>query len=241
MAMLLKYDIDTTPGVTAYTSGSEEMATLFVLSIIAEGYREEPKYLNAIKKLCQEKVELNMVIHLLNRQYLFQANSAGHSNPTKRLEALLEWKANHPAVPGYKNKDEYWLICDRDDGSFTIQQYDEVLKKCEQENIHFIVSNPAFQLWLLLHFTDDLSAFQLNQYSNSKDCLYKGVIPAIQSFVPVYKHGTLTINHFQPYFRDAIINSGNYCFDAVSLKTTIGTNFKTLLERIESLAGTSIF
>lgn len=55
MAMLLKYDIDTTPGVAAYTSGSEEMATLFVLSIIAEGYREEPKYLNAIKNSARKR------------------------------------------------------------------------------------------------------------------------------------------------------------------------------------------
>lgn len=241
MAMLLKYDIDTTPGVAAYVSGSEEMATLFVLSIIAEGYREEPKYLNAIKKLCQEKVELNIVIHILNRKYLLQTNSAGHSNPMKRLEALLEWKANHPTISGYDNQDEYWLICDRDDGSFTPQQYDDVLAKCQQENIRFIVSNPAFQLWLLLHFTDDLSNFHFEHFSNSHDCLYNGVIPALKTFVPNYKHGKLLISDFQTHFKDALLNSKKYCFDTKSLKTTIGTNFNALMERIESIAGASIF
>lgn len=239
--MLLKYDIDTTPGVTSFESNTEDMAMIFVFSVIAEGYREEPKYLNAIKSICKSVDNLNIVIHVINRQYRRQEDSSGHSSPLKRLEALLEWKANHPSIEGYDNKDEYWLICDRDNGSFTDAKFDEAIELCERHDINFIVSNPAFQLWLLLHFTNDLSQYKLDQYSSSNECLYQGVIPAIKTFLPNYTHGRLVIQHFKDHFRDALNNCKLYSHNAQELKSAIGTNFNFLLERLEKVAGCPLF
>lgn len=239
--MLLKYDIDTTPGVTSYESNKEEMATMFVFSVIAEGYREEPKYLNAIKTICTDIDNLNVVIYIINRQYQRQVDSAGHSSPLKRLEALLEWKEKHPSIEGYENKDEYWLICDRDDGSFTDTKFDEAVTLCQQNGINFIISNPAFQLWLLLHFTDNLAQFRLEQYSTSNECLDKGVIPAIKMFVPHYSHGNLVFKHFKEHLHDALVNCKPYSHEVQVLKSTIGTNFNLLLERLEEVVGSPIF
>lgn len=239
--MLLKYDIDTTPGLVSYESNTEEMATIFVFSVIAEGYREEPKYLNAIKSICNRIDNLNVVIHIINRQYQRQVDSAGHSSPIKRLEALLEWKENHPSIEGYDNKDEYWLICDRDNGSFTDAKFDETVELCQQNEINFIISNPAFQLWLLLHFTDNLSQFKLEQYDTSSDCLYQGVIPAIKTYIPNYSHGNLVMKHFVGHVRDALVNCMAYSHGVPELKSNIGTNFNLLLDRLEEIAGRPIF
>ena len=64
--------------------------------------------------------------------------------------------------------DKAFLISDRDRQSFKEEQYDEMLKNCEDKDIVWIVSNPSFQLWLLLHFTDDIESLELEKMSSCK-------------------------------------------------------------------------
>ncbi len=53
----------------------------------------------------------------------------------------------------FKNSDEFWLIIDRDDWeSIHKISFDELAKECEAEaNFFLALSNPCFELWLLLH------------------------------------------------------------------------------------------
>lgn len=241
MEDILNFDIVTTPGVVAYEQGSEEMAVLFVLSIIAEGYKEEPKYLKCIRNICEQKGAAQIVIHLINRQYKRKKDSVGRNHPMNRLEDLLEWKTNHLPVEGIENRDEYWLICDRDNDSFTAEQYDSIVEECEKSGVNLIVSNPAFQIWLLLHFTSDLSSCNFEQYEKSAECVKKGVEPVIKRFDSNYKHGRINVKNYAPYIRAAMNNSEHYCFNVMELKTSIGTNFRDLLTRIEDVSGKEIF
>ena len=38
--------------------------------------------------------------------------------------------------------------------SFTEKQFDEVVKICDKNSFHFLISNPNFEFWLLLHFDE---------------------------------------------------------------------------------------
>lgn len=241
MENILNFDIVTTPGEVAYEQSSEEMAVLFVLSIISEGYKEEPKYLEAIRKICKQKDVAQIAIHLINRHYKRQEESAGRNHPLKRFADLVDWKNNHTPFEGIENKDEYWLICDRDNDTFTSEQYDQLVEKCQKEGVNIIISNPAFQIWLLLHFTNELSSYNLEQYEKSSDCIKHGVEPAIKVFVPRYKHGKLNVNTFVPLIKTALINCTNYSYSIEKLRDTIGTNFNVLLNRIEEVSGVTIF
>jgi hypothetical protein len=52
--------------------------------------------------------------------------------------------------------DEFWLVCDCDhwieDGH--IKNLAQVIQLCRQKGIQVALSNPCFELWLLLHFAE---------------------------------------------------------------------------------------
>lgn len=57
------------------------------------------------------------------------------------------------------------LIVDRDKNSFTSKQYRYVKSKCEIANFKFYVTNPCFEFWLMLHFSncDDIDKEKIKQ------------------------------------------------------------------------------
>ena len=56
------------------------------------------------------------------------------------------------AIPGGPPQDpKFFIIVDRDPKSFTAEQCDNVKKRCEECGFSLIVSNPCFEIWLLLH------------------------------------------------------------------------------------------
>jgi hypothetical protein len=57
---------------------------------------------------------------------------------------------------GFKITDEFWLIVDRDDWE-TIHKlsFDELVIDCKkEENFYLAMSNPCFEIWLVLHLKD---------------------------------------------------------------------------------------
>lgn len=57
---------------------------------------------------------------------------------------------------GFKPSDEFWLIFDRDDWE-TIHKlnFDELVVECKkEENFYLAMSNPCFEIWLVLHLKD---------------------------------------------------------------------------------------
>ncbi len=50
------------------------------------------------------------------------------------------------------SEEEFCLIVDRDEKSFTEEQVKLVSDICNEQGYRLIISNPCFELWLLLHF-----------------------------------------------------------------------------------------
>lgn len=52
--------------------------------------------------------------------------------------------------------DEYWLVLDVDNHTdeYHIDEWNSVLAECENKNYKYAVSNPFFEVWLLLHYRD---------------------------------------------------------------------------------------
>jgi hypothetical protein len=68
---------------------------------------------------------------------------------------------------GFKASDEFWLIVDRDDWQ-TIHKlnFDELVAECKQENNFYLaMSNPCFEIWLVLHHKE------LNQFTMDEQAL----------------------------------------------------------------------
>lgn len=64
------------------------------------------------------------------------------------LESIISFQNYAP------NFDKVCILIDRDKQSFKPEQYDRVLTICSQNNFLLGVSNPCFELFLFLHFSD---------------------------------------------------------------------------------------
>ncbi len=74
----------------------------------------------------------------------------GESSPQHVIARLEEYLDVYSVGEG----DQFWLVCDTDHWieSNHIRNLVEVAKRCKQKGIDVALSNPCFDLWLLLHF-----------------------------------------------------------------------------------------
>jgi len=50
--------------------------------------------------------------------------------------------------------DEFGVVIDRDYGTHSVTQMNEIRKQCEKKNYHFYITTPCIEFWLLMHLTD---------------------------------------------------------------------------------------
>lgn len=76
----------------------------------------------------------------------------GNSSPEQVMNRLSEFMSDHDFGEG----DQFWFVADTDHWieSNHIQNLVEVVRQCRQKGIQVALSNPCFELWLLLHFAN---------------------------------------------------------------------------------------
>ncbi len=130
----------------------------------------------------------------------------------------------------------YYLVVDRDDNSFTEEQVEEVVEICRDEGFQLIITNPCFELWLLLHFPVNKETLikratkcknlkeELSRYSDINGLHY-------------------TTGRFLPFIADARVNLKEYeeGLDILRKPTapeTVGSNIGMLIDEIYPGGGT---
>ena len=85
-------------------------------------------------------------------QFRVLETTDGRSAPQHVLGRLEEYIKEFEFGEG----DQFWLVCDMDHWSDPshISNLAGVLQKCRHKGIQVALSNPCFDLWLLLHFSD---------------------------------------------------------------------------------------
>jgi hypothetical protein len=124
--------------------GFVDAEKMFVLSY--EGSVSEKKYFEDFRRSALFKNSGFIEIISLKRP------SGRGSDPISVKKLLHEAKKEYR----FKETDEFWLIIDRDDWE-VIHHYnfDQLVADCKKENNFFLaMSNPCFEIWLLLHLKD---------------------------------------------------------------------------------------
>jgi hypothetical protein len=87
------------------------------------------------------------------------------SFPTHVIALLEEYQEYFGA-----DNEELWLVIDRDKQNLSKRQLEEIISKCGQKNYNIALSNPCFELWLLLHVKDlaTYSTEELNSIKQNK-------------------------------------------------------------------------
>ena len=113
-----------------------------LIVIASEGKDTERIYFKALAK---EYSNPRVHVHILERSVDEQNNSS----PEHVLKQLNDYKSQYEL----EADDELWLVVDKD--RWTEAMLSRVATKCSKEvAMHMALSNPCFELWLLLHIED---------------------------------------------------------------------------------------
>ena len=120
-------------------------ARLFVIAVEGEGSGEEFRYFSELERLrLVDRKRLKLLL-------LTADPERHHSAPAHVLERLDEHCQRHKMRQQY---DQHWLVLDVD--SWSERTLADVTQKGIQRGYRLAISNPCFELWLLLHETDEL-------------------------------------------------------------------------------------
>jgi len=113
------------------------------LLIFCEGERTEPEYLNALKR--------QPAIHDVAAVDLRVETGHGGSVPKTLVSMAIE--ARRRAVDEEGEIDEFWCVFDVE-WPTNHPDLKDAVERARQGGIELAISNPCFELWLILHFQD---------------------------------------------------------------------------------------
>jgi hypothetical protein len=112
--------------------------------LFCEGKNTEPLYFSALNDACRET--------LVEVKSIGAVGDPGRISEVaaKKLVDLGLHGKRRAALNSYETGDEVWAVFDRDEH----ERFDEAIKRCGEAGVFVARSNPCFEIWLILHFTD---------------------------------------------------------------------------------------
>ena len=196
--------------------------------IIPEGEKTEIQYFLGIRDNARE-ININSLIEVIPIEN--DDEELGQSHPIRKITNFNEDIENNKFLYD-KEIDKVCFVIDRDPQNFSEQQYDNFLKMCKDYNYKVYVSNPTFELFLLLHddkiFDIDKTAMLENRrVSNSKRFLE---VKLSEIFGCNKKN--INFEKFKVNIKKAISNEKQFEEDLINLKHNLGSNVGTLLDEM---------
>ena len=102
-----------------------------IIGVFCEGQVTEPEYLRLLAK---DNCNVGLKIKKCGK------------SPEKLLQEAQKFDISNKRI---REVDEIWCIFDVD--HHTIQQVAEIRRSANKDNVQMVVSNPCFELWLVLH------------------------------------------------------------------------------------------
>lgn len=114
-----------------------------LIVIAMEGAETEPQYFNAVSKLAED-----------NKSRLKLKVLPKRDNAVSAAKYVLAQMDDYKKEFGIKKTDELCLVIDRDAQSLKEANLADVAQQCATKQYLLALSNPCFELWLLLHHLD---------------------------------------------------------------------------------------
>jgi RloB-like protein len=188
-------------GVSKPKSKTEETRRYFVIA--SEGADTERIYFEGLKEFIQEKGIYDSLIKIefLKRKTEKERVKSSHKAIVKQLDAYKK-------TFQIDERDELWLVIDRDKQNNPTKNIAAIAQSCQQKGYFLALSNPNFELWLLLHIAD------LGLYTSSQleDLLENKKVNATKNYLDFeltkvlgsYNKTKYDAKQFFPFIQDAI-------------------------------------
>lgn len=205
-------------------SETKDPIPFHLISIAGEGLSEE-QYFIGIKEYADALGTTDIIkIELLEKMEEYSTMSHP-KHLLKLLEERKEYWKEWGILPG-----ELCMIIDRDTQDRSEEQLKEIIEKCQEEGFNIALTNPAFELWLMLH-VDDLKTYDRNdllknkKISSEKRFLEKELSEKIGG----YSKGNLDFAKFEDGILDAIQRANKFENRLEKLIDSLGTNIHHLI------------
>ena len=138
----------------------------------------------------------------------------------------------------YDNRlDKICLIVDRDKESFLAlpqnNQYDYVLRTCQEKGFGFYVSNPCFEFWLLLHFDEvfelDRDKLLENPHVTAKR---RYTEHELRKLLPGYSKSNYKTETLMKRVEMALKNEEEFCEELDRLREKVGSNAGKVIKEL---------
>lgn len=120
-----------------------------LIVIACEGSETEPRYFDALRTRYHQS---RLHVEVLKRE------DWGMKDTQSAAKYVIGCLDGFKKAFNIDKDDELWLLLDRDKGNFSAAQLSQIAQLCQQKKYELAVSNPTFELWLLLHF-ENVAAF----------------------------------------------------------------------------------
>lgn len=165
-----------------------------LIIIATEGARTEKTY---FEEMVSQKYYYNsrVKIHVLER------NDITASSPEHILEEMSKFDREFML----ENNDEFWLVIDVD--RWGDSKLSQVASQCIQKDYQLAVSNPCFEIWLLLHLRslDEYSEDELDEFrENKKKGNRTRIDSELLSILGEFNKSNLNVEHFLPAVHSAV-------------------------------------
>ena len=170
-----------------------DVQRLFVIA--SEGQKTEVKYFEEFRS---PRYYNNQLIYLEVIKRL-----TSQSSPSNIIKQLNKFKLEFRLREG----DSLWMIIDRDKQSWSSREIADVARLCVQKKYGFALTNPCFELWLLLHRKDlnDYSDIERQELlSNRKSGNRTKLELELLSICGSYNKSNLKVDDYLPFINDAI-------------------------------------
>lgn len=202
--------------------------------IVCEGESTEIKYFEGIRDYSKELGISNLIELIIMKK---DSKSKGFSNPNGLIslanDKINEFKWDNDNIYDAK-RDKFLIIFDRDKRDF--KDYVDFIDK-NKDNFLLGVTNPCFELWLLLHYENSVEEI-INPYYN--DILDNAKVSNNHTFIScivsdIYhmnpKKG-MRFSKFNNRVLYAIEQEKNLEQDLYKLEGTVGSNIGKIIEEV---------
>lgn len=212
-------------GERANPASVKKPKDVLIISIAGEGKTEEI-YFDGIK----EKVISDIII-IERLEKIDPIDTLSH--PKHVFELLMERKRRW--VEYGASPDELWMVIDRDEQNVTSVQLKKIIEECSKESFNLALSNPNFELWLLLHLTEIDHYEKQMLLRNKKDrkrSKKRFLEKEIGRLSKGYKKGNLQFQKFESGISVAINRAKKMPLDNLLLIDDLGTTVCLLVDKI---------
>ena len=210
-------------GKRAIESESQDTKEVYLVSIASEGKTEE-QYFDGIHDLDSSEI---IKVERLEKE----DDTDTKSHPNHVIE-LLDERKEYWQEHGIE-ANELWMVVDRDKQNVSEEQLNAIIDKCEKEGYNLALSNPTFELWLLMH-KSDLKGYSKEELLNNEKVnkTRRFIDKELSTILGGYNKKNLKFENFETGIKDAIQRANEFPTDNNSLLKELGTSVCVLVDKL---------